>query len=310
MQSTGAYTLEMNLISPSVLAFLLVLPSALAAQEAPSAATIMARVAANQNASEAERDHYVYIQHARVTSHKGSKIMCEEVTNARVTPVDKRSQQQLLKLDGRYLLKGKYVTYTKLPEFAKKRDTSGDGDVSISVGDEDSDRNLVENMRQNLFNDKSKDGIGAGLFPLTSKVQAQEDFHLAGRERMNGRDVFHITFMPKDKADFGWKGDAYIDSTAFQPVLVRTKMSRSVPFAVRTLLGTNVPGLGFTVIYAPQGDGVWFPVSFGTEFKIKLFFFYSREITIAAENRSFEKTHVTSNIVEAGTEAPATATPK
>jgi hypothetical protein len=85
-------------------------------------------------------------------------------------------------------------------------------------------------------------------------------------------------------------------------------LSRRIPLAIRMLLGTNVPGLGFTAIYAPQPDAkpnaVWFPVSFGSEFKIHVLFFFSRQITIAAENRDFEKTHVTSTILGTPT-APA-----
>jgi hypothetical protein len=120
---------------------------------------------------------------------------------------------------------------------------------------------------------------------------------MLGRERMNGRDVYHISFRPKDKNDFGWSGDAYIDTTAYQPVLVTTGMARKIPFAVCTFLGTNLPGLGFTVTYAPQPDGVWFPVSFSTEFKIHVLFFFHREIILDAQNQEFEKTHVTSEIV-------------
>jgi hypothetical protein len=74
-------------------------------------------------------------------------------------------------------------------------------------------------------------------------------------------------------------------------------MARKIPFAVRTFLGTNLPGLGFTVTYAPQPDGVWFPVTFSTEFKIHVLFFFNREVILNAENREFEKTHVTSRIV-------------
>jgi hypothetical protein len=85
--------------------------------------------------------------------------------------------------------------------------------------------------------------------------------------------------------------DAYIDTTAFQPVLVSTGLSRRVPFAVRTFLGTNLPGIGFTVTYAPQPDGVWFPSTFSTEFKIEVLFFFRREIILDAQNREFEKTH-------------------
>ena len=152
-------------------------------------------------------------------------------------------------------------------------------------------------MRWNLIHDKSKDGINAHLFPLTSKDQLNYAFRMIGRERLNGRDVFHIAFRPKDKDDFGWSGDAYIDTTAFQPVLVTTGMARKIPFAVRTFLGTNVPGLGFTITYAPQLDGVWFPVNLSTEFKIHVLYFFHREIILDAQNRDFEKTHVTSRIV-------------
>jgi uncharacterized protein YajQ (UPF0234 family) len=168
---------------------------------------------------------------------------------------------------------------------------------SNSIDDDETDRDLVENTRKNFTQDKAKDGVDPRLFPLTSKIQADYLFHLVGQEHINGRGVFHIDFRPKDKDDFSWKGDAYIDTTSFQPVVVRTTMSRKVPFAVRTVLGTNVPGLGFNIVYAPQPDGVWFPVNFGTEFKLRVLFFFSRDITINAENRDFEKTHTDSKIV-------------
>jgi hypothetical protein len=285
-----------------LLAIALALPGALVfAQEPLTANAIMARVAAHQDSAEAERAHYVYIQHARVVSHKGKRILCEETTDSRVTPSDKGSHQELLKLDGRLLHKDKYVTYTQLPKPGDKGAASTDpDDVDITIGNDDTDRDLVENMRKNLTNrdpKDSKDGFSSNLFPLTTKEQANEDFKLLGQENMSGRNVFHITFSPKDKSDYGWKGDAFIDTTAFQPVLVRTTLSRNIPLAVRALLGTNVPGLGFTITYAPQPGGIWFPISFGTEFKIKVLFFFSREISISAQNRDFEKTHVTSTIV-------------
>jgi hypothetical protein len=174
-----------------------------------------------------------------------------------------------------------------------------DDEISVEIGGESAsiDRQLVENIRHGLMNDESKDGIDAELFPLTSKEQAAYLFRYAGRERMNGRDVFHVVFLPKDRKDFGWRGDAYIDAAAYEPVLVTTGMSRKIPFAVRTFLGTNFPGLGFTVTYAPQPDGVWFPVTFSTEFKIEVLFFFRRTIVLDAQNQDFEKTHVTARIV-------------
>jgi len=264
----------------------------------------MARVAANQDQAEALRSHYVYVQHAHVVSRKGKSVRCEETTDMRVVPTEKGSKQELLKLDGRLLFKGKYVTYDRLPakKDAGKSEVDADkNDLHAEIDDDDTmDRDLVENMRENLVNsdrEGAKDGIGARLFPLTSKSQADYTFKLVGRERMNGRDTFHIAFVPKDKDDFTWKGDVWVDSEAFQPVVVRTAMAKQIPFAVRTLLGTSVPGLGFSVVYAPQPGGVWFPVTFGTEFKLHVLFFLNRDITINAENKDFEQTHGSATIV-------------
>ena len=282
----------------------------------PTPETIMARVAANQDQAEAERAHYIYVQHAKMTSRHGKEVKCEEMTDYRMTPSSDGSDAQLLKVDGRYLKDHKYLTITALlpRDEDKPKEAGNDKDkqtrkdksekkekekdpVFDPNSDETIDRDLVENMRWNLIHDKSKDGISAHLFPLTSKDQADYAFRMVGRERLNGRDVFHISFRPKKKDDFGWSGDAYIDTTAFQPVLVTTGMARKIPFAVRTLLGTNLPGLGFTVTYAPQPDGVWFPATFSTEFKIHVLYFFHREIILDAQNREFEKTHVTSTIV-------------
>jgi hypothetical protein len=265
----------------------------------PTAADIMARVAANQDRAEAERARYVYLQHSTMSSRKGKTIQCEEITDYRITPSDNGMQDQLVKLDGRLLVKGNYVTYHSLvPDNDNSKVENDKDSVSVTIGGDDADRDMVEHMRANLMHDKSKDGLNSRLFPLTSKEQASYDFQLSGQERLNGRDVYHITFRPKDKDDFGWKGEAYVDTEAFQPVLVTTGMARKIPFAVRTFLGTNLPGLGFTVIYAPQPDGVWFPSSFSTEFKIHVLYFFHRDIILDAQNRDFEKTHSTSRMLD------------
>jgi hypothetical protein len=287
----------------------------------PTAEEVMARVAANQDKAEAERAHYVYVQHAKMTSRRGKTVMCEEITAYRLTPSIDGTDEQLLKVDGRFLRDNKYITYTALlprdedkpkdPDPDKEKDKAKDKDNGKkdkkSKKDRDPtfdpnsnetiDRDIVEHMRWNLIHEKSKDGVNAHLFPLTSKNQIDYTFRMVGRERLNDRDVFHVSFRPKKKEDFGWSGDAFIDTTAFQPVLVTTGMARKIPFAVRTFLGTNLPGLGFTVTYAPQPDGVWFPVTFSTEFKIHVLYFFHREIILDAQNRDFEKTHVTSRIV-------------
>jgi hypothetical protein len=282
-------------------------------EQLPTAESVMARVAANQDKAEAERAHYVYVQHAKMASRRGNSVMCEEVTEYRFTPSADGSQEELLKVDGRFLKQNKYVSYTTLlprdEDKPKDSDNEKDNSEKKEKKDKDKDpafdpnsnetidRDIVENIRWNLIHDKSKDGYNAHLFPLTSKDQLDYSFRMIARERLNDRDVYHIAFRPKKKDDFGWSGDAYIDTTAYQPVLVTTGMARKIPFAVRTLLGTNVPGLGFSITYAPQPDGVWFPITFSTEFKIHVLYFFHREVILDAQNRDFEKTHVTSRIV-------------
>lgn len=288
------------------LSLAILLPSAIAYAQSdapappPSAAAIMARVATLQDHAQAERARYVYVQHATVSSRRGHTIHCQEITDIRITPSSAGSHEQLLDLSGRLLRKGRYVDYHSLD--ADKGHPEDNDSVSIELGDDATDRDMVENMRKNLLGTNSKDGINANLFPLTTKEQAEEEFQYVRRERLNGRDVDHITFRPKDKSDFGWKGDAYIDTASGEPVVISTALSRRIPAAVRVLLGTNVPGLGFTVVYAPQPDGIWFPASFSTEFQIHVLFFFRRTILINAWNRDFEKTHVTANIV--GRETP------
>jgi hypothetical protein len=262
-----------------------------AAPDPLSADQIMAKVAANQDRTEAARSHYIYLQHIRMVSRKpGGKLMCEEVTDSRVSPQQKESQQQLMTLDGRYWQKGHYVHYTTLQE----QETAGPKGKEVKTEKEDLDGldiDLVENLRKNLADDKSKDGLGKGLFPLTTEQQEKYLFKLQGRQMMNGRDVYHVSFRPKDKNDFDWKGEAFIDAHEFEPVVVYTVMSRKIPLAVRTLLGTNLPGLGFSVTYGREPDGVWFPVSFGTEFRMRVLFFIARDISMSLANTHFEKTH-------------------
>lgn len=319
-----------------------------AAQHLPSVDSVMIRVAINQDAAQAERAHYVYVQHSKMTSRRGNTVMCEETADYRFTPSADDTHEELLKVDGRFLKNKKLVAYDKLlprdedkskdadKDKAKDQAAANNQDKSTSDADpgkqtkkekkdkekdkdpvfdpnsnETLDRDLVENVRWDLLHDKSKDGIAQHLFPLTTKDQSNYTFRMIGREHLNDRDVYHITFRPKEKNDFGWSGDAYIDTQAFQPVLVTTGMARKIPFAVRTLLGTDVPGLGFTIRYAPQPDGVWFPVDFSTEFKIHVLYFFHRQIILDAQNRDFEKTHVTSRIVSEATpvEGDKTAAP-
>lgn len=247
-----------------------------------TAEAIMARVAASQDRGEALRKEYVYRQHTHVVTHKpkGGRLQREETADYDVTPTPDGTQKQLKHITGRYWNKGKYETFEadKAPE--------GDG----------IDGSLVKSFRDELLDDKSKDGLGKDLFPLTTEQQKDYAFTLLGQEMHEGRSVYHIGFRPKDKNDISWAGEAYIDAAEFQPVRVFTKLSRRIPFAVRTLLGTDVPGIGFNVVYKRQEDGVWFPSTFGTEFRLHAIFFINRDISVSCENSGFQRTHVESKM--------------
>jgi len=249
--------------------------------ESLTADQIMARVAANQDQSEELRKQYVYRQHTHIVTHmpKG-RLLREETADYDVTPTPDGTQKQLKLLTGRYWNKGKYETFQGEP--APEADSLDGG--------------LIHNFREDLSNEKTKDGLAKDLFPLTTEGQKDYEFALLGEEVQDGRKVFHIGFRPKDKSDISWAGEAYIDAAEFEPVRVFTKLSRRIPFAVRTFLGTDVPGVGFNVVYKRQEDGVWFPATFGTEFRLHVLFFINREVSVSLENSAFERTHVESKM--------------
>jgi hypothetical protein len=171
--------------------------------------------------------------------------------------------------------------------------------ASEPVPDSDSlDGNLVHDFRDDFSNDRSKDGLGRDLFPLTSEEQKKYLFEPAGEETVQGRKVYRVRFRPLDKEELTWAGEALIDAAEFEPLKVYTKLSRKVPLLVRTLLGIDVPGLGFNVEYQRFDEGVWFPVSFGTEFRLRAVFFINRDITISLENSAFERAKVQSRILD------------
>ena len=247
-----------------------------------TAEAVMARVAANQDNGEALRKQYVYRQHTHILTHKpkAGRLLREETADYDVTPTPDGTQKQLKLITGRYWNKGKYEVFEGEP-------VPGSGSL---------DGGLIQGFRDDLSNDKTKDGLAKDLFPLTTEQQKDYTFALLGQEVQEGRSVYHIAFRPKDKSDITWAGEAYIDAAEFQPVRVFTKLSRRIPFAVRTLLGTDLPGLGFNVVYKRQEDGVWFPATFGTEFRLHAVFFINRDISVSLENTGFQRTHVESKM--------------
>lgn len=266
--------------------------AAQAPQGAPAIEDIMSRVARNQAKTMDARTGYVYNQTQLLRMLRGNhKVAREERREYVVTPKDRGFNKKLAHFEGKYESHGQYVSFDKPGYHYKGLDLDGD---------------LLQSFSEDMTDDKaSRDGIGHDLFPLTYHQQLKYDFKLEGSETRQGRQVYRVSFAPKPKLtkldDDGtiWKGEALIDAAEFQPVQVTTKMAWKMPLAVKTLLGTNVSGLGFTVTYDRIAEGVWFPVSYGGEFKFRGLFFYERTVTIAMKNSDFKKTDVTSNIAYA-----------
>ena len=154
----------------------------------------------------------------------------------------------------------------------------------------------MKDFREDLTEPKSKDGFGQNQFPFSTKKLPDYSFKLVGRETFQGHDAYRISFAPANKAEYDWAGEAYIDAADFEPIYVYTKLSRKLPFAVRTLLGTDVPGIGYSLRCEKQPGGVWFPKTYGTEFGLHVLFFLNREISVSLDNKDFQQTHVETKI--------------
>jgi hypothetical protein len=266
-----------------LLALILSTAGALGTSDPPtlSAGEIMARVAANQDRAVKLRAEYIYQQHIRVVTHRtNGKLAREEKADYVVTPTPEGTKKELTHIEGRYLKKGECLEFQGKP-----------------VPEHDSlDGDMVNDFREDLASDSSKDGFGCDLFPLTTEEQKKYRFDLAGEDAFRGRKVYRVTFRPADKNELAWAGEAVVDAEEFQPITVFTKLSRRIPFFVRTLLGTDLPGIGFNVEYRRFDEGVWFPVSFGTEFRLRAVFFINRDISVSLENSAFERAKVESKI--------------
>lgn len=247
-----------------------------------TAVEIMRRVAENQDRLQAERTSFVYDQKIRVVSRKkDAKIQCEQETDYVISPEANRSERKWIATRGRYRVKNELVSFHQDPENDKATLDSG----------------IVESFRDDLTKDNTRDGLAKDLFPLTTEGQSSLDFELTGTRTIQGRPAFLVTFRPKDRKDIGWAGEAAIDQAEFQPITVYTKLSRRLPFDVRTLLGTDVPGLGFSTRYTRVGEGVWFPATFGTEFRVNAVYLFHRTISVDLQNTNLRRTAVDSNVV-------------
>jgi hypothetical protein len=240
-----------------------------------SAAEIMRRVAENQDREQAARNQFIYQQVIhRTARHKDGKLIKEEFWTYTVAPNAKGTEKKLVSVKGRYLKNGQYLTFEGEP-------VPEAGLLSVVFDDDDK---------------STRDGLDSDLFPLTSAKQKEYTFERVGERIAKGRPAYEIQFHPIDRHDFGWTGEALVDQEEFQPVHVYTQLSRKLPLAVRTMLGTDVHGLGLNVQYTRVDKDIWFPASYGTEFAVHALFFLNRTFTESTENSNFRRASVDSHI--------------
>ena len=235
----------------------------------------MRRVAENQDRAQAARSIFIYQQVIhRTARHKNGKLIKEEFWTYQVTPNPTGTKKTLISVKGRYLKSAKYIPFEGEP-------VPDSGLLDVVFDDNES---------------PTRDGLDSDLFPLTTDKQKDYTFNLVGERTINGRAAYQIQFHPIDPHDFGWTGEASIDKEEFQPAHVYTQLSRKLPLAVRTLLGTDVHGLGFNIQYKRVDKDIWFPASYGTEFGVHAVFFLNRTFTESTENTNFRRASVDTHI--------------
>lgn len=252
-----------------------------------TAKEILERVGANQKQAEQARSRIVYEQEVvvRVLKDKG-KLNREEIHVYTVTPTPDGTEKKLDRFEGRLLHKGEMYPYAE-PHYERGW---VDGDA------------VVSEVMLDFVNEDGKDGLEESFFPLTPREQQRYVFRLLGEEEVDDRSTYRIAFEPKKKQKGDhfdrsmWEGELFVDKEQFQPVYIQTQQARGIPVVVRTLFGTNFKQVGFALHYREVQPGVWLPVSYGGEFKIKVLFGYNRTATLALENRDFRQTDVESAI--------------
>lgn len=254
------------------------------------AAAIMAQVAANVAAAEPARRSYVYHQTVRASLTK---------TNGKPVRKERREYD---------VVPGEERTEKTLAEFEGERYDGKETALYFKPGTDDGmDSSLIREMTEELVDDKkSRDGIPHDLFPLTASDLPLYSFTLQERGEFRGRPVYKIAFDPLRKdfcvdqdtggCDTPWKGEIWVDTEDLQPARIVTDLGAAIPWGVRVFLGTNVKQLGFSVSYERVEPGVWFPVSYGTEFRLDVLWFYKRNVTLGLESKDFRRTDATSSI--------------
>ncbi len=87
-----------------------------------------------------------------------------------------------------------------------------------------------------------------------------------------------------------------IDVAEYQPLMITSHWACKIPMLVKTMLCTNFQHIGFKVTYQKFDEGIWFPVTYGGEFKFRAVFMYARSVGVGLINSDFRRARVDSAI--------------
>lgn len=79
-------------------------------------------------------------------------------------------------------------------------------------------------------------------------------------------------------------------------MLVTTHLACKIPVQVKTLLGTDIKQVGAKVTYRKFEDGLWFPISYGGELRVRAAFVYARSISLGVVNSGFQRADVQTTV--------------
>lgn len=261
------------------------------------AAGIMAKVAANVEQASDARKQYVYHQrvHSSLVRASGD-VARREKREYSAFPGENRTEKKLVSFSGEYRKGKQMIAYSDPGHKYKGMDLDGD---------------LISSLTEDLVNDtKSRDGIPHSLFPLSVKDLPSYNFVMMSEAEFKGRRTYIIKFEPQKKETCltvgsednnecqsqPWKGEVWVDAAEFQPIRIDTHLAFEIPWGVRVFLGTNLRQTGFSVTYVRVAENVWFPATYGTEFRLNVLWGYKRTITLSMESSAFQKTDATSTI--------------
>jgi hypothetical protein len=290
-------------------ALLFVAITAWGAEPGKDALAIMKELAANTDAAIEARRQYVYHQHVRSgLSKTNGQVICKESREYIVIPQEASTERKLVSFDGQCHEGTKMVPYSPpgrvQPGMRQKPSAAGDRLAAQVTSERESITSVIGDF---ATDPKSRDGIPRQLFPLSGPELTRYRFTLKGETAIKGRRAYDILFDSTDARErhcidideYGcspWKGEAWIDAEDYQPVRIDTQQAHSVPWEARVFLGLNFHQLGFSVTYQRVAAGVWFPATYGTEFRFTVLWGYKRTITLSMENTDFRKTDAQSTV--------------